>query len=154
MAVAKEPTVITTHGLGSCLAIILYDPAVKVGGLAHIMLPTADLVRKPDNPAKFPATALKSMLEEMDKLGCQRSRVICKLVGGARMFSALLATSKGSNTSNIGQRNTVEAKSALAALNIPIVAEDTGADYGRSVEFVVSSGTVLVHSFKAGIREL
>ena len=90
----------------------------------------------------------------MDKLGCQRSRVICKLVGGARMFSAQLATSKGSNTSNIGQRNTAEAKSALAALNIPIVAEDTGADYGRSVEFVVSSGTVLVHSFKAGIREL
>lgn len=154
LAVAREPAVITTHGLGSCLAIVLYDAQAKVGGLAHVMLPSPELVKNHTNPAKFPATAIATMLSEIERLGGSRKRLRAKLAGGARMFGALLTSSKGVGAANIGQRNTQEAKAELERLGIPIVAEDTGSDYGRSVEFLVSSGTVLVRSFKAGLKEL
>lgn len=154
LAVAREPAVITTHGLGSCLAIILYDPQAKVGGLAHVMLPSPELVKNQTNVAKFPATAIEAMVSEIERLGGSRSRLRAKMAGGARMFGALLASSKGAGTANIGQRNAQEARAELVRLGIPIVAEDTGSDYGRSVEFLVSSGTVLVRSFKAGLKEL
>ncbi|HBE72671.1 MAG TPA: hypothetical protein DDW31_00960 [candidate division Zixibacteria bacterium] len=154
LAVAREPSVITTHGLGSCLAIVLYDPQARVGGLAHVMLPSPDLVRDQGNPAKFPVTAIASMMAEIERMGGSRFRLQAKLAGGARMFGALLASSKGANTANIGTRNVQEARAELERLGIPIVAEDTGSDYGRSVELLLSNGTVLVRSFKAGLREL
>jgi len=154
LAVSKEAVVITTHGLGSCLAIVLYDAQAKTGGLAHVMLPSPELVKNQTNPAKFPISAIEMMITEIERLGGSRRRLVAKLAGGARMFGALLNTSKGVGTANIGQRNTQEAKAELERLGIPIVAEDTGADYGRSIEFVVSSGTVLVRSFKAGLKEL
>lgn len=154
LAVAREPAVISTHGLGSCLAIVLYDPQARVGGLAHVMLPSPELARHQGNPAKFPASAIKAMLDEIERLGGDRKRVKAKLAGGARMFGSLLTSRQGGNTANIGQRNVQEAKAALERLGIPLAAEDTGSDYGRSVELLVSSGTVLVRSFKAGLREL
>ena len=154
LKVAPEPAIITTHGLGSCLAIVLYDPQVKAGGLAHIMLPSPELTKDQNHPAKFPATAIPIMLKEMDALGCQRKRIVAKLVGGANMFGSLLKFRKETSCGNIGLRNAQQTKEELKRLGIPVVAEDTGGDYGRSVEFIVSSGTVLVHSFKAGLREL
>ena len=154
LAVAREPAVISTHGLGSCLAIALYDPQAKVGGLAHVMLPSSELVKNHTNPAKFPATAIAVMISEIERLGGSRSRLRAKLAGGAKMFGSLLTISRGQATANIGQRNTLEAKAELDRLGIPIAAEDTGLDYGRSVEFLLSSGTLLVRSFKAGLKEL
>lgn len=151
--IAKNPAIITTHGLGSCLAITIYDAELKIGGLAHIMLPDPDLVRNQNNPAKFASTAVKELIVEMENVGSVRSRMVCKLVGGANMFSKLLSTAKTSY-SNIGQRNIEQAKIELKKYKIPVVAEDIGADYGRSVEFFTSSGTVIVHSFKAGLKEL
>ncbi len=151
--IAKSPAIITTHGLGSCLAITIYDAELKIGGLAHVMLPEPDLVRNQGNPAKFVSTAIKELITAMENIGSPRNRMVCKLVGGANMFSKLLNAAKTSY-SNIGQRNVEQAKMELKKYKIPIVAEDTGADYGRSVEFLTSSGTVIVHSFKAGLKEL
>ncbi len=151
--IAKSPAIITTHGLGSCLAIVIYDPQLKIGGLAHVMLPEPDLVRNQSNPAKFATTAIKELITTLEGMGCSRIRMVSKLVGGANMFSKLLNSGKTSY-SNIGQRNTLQAKQELNNYGIPVVAEDTGADYGRSVEFLISSGTVIVHSFRAGLKEL
>lgn len=151
--IAKSPAIITTHGLGSCLAITIYDAELKIGGLAHVMLPEPDLARSQNNPAKFASTAVMELIISMENMGSSRSRMVCKLVGGANMFSKLLSTAKTSY-SNIGQRNVERVKIELKTHNIPIVAEDTGADYGRSVEFLISSGTVIVHSFRAGLKEL
>ena len=152
LRVAREPAIISTHGLGSCLAIVLYDPAAKAGGLAHIMLPMPELARDQTQFAKFPRTAVPVMLEQMQALGCLRSRITAKIAGGANMFASLLRSNK--QGTSIGARNVAETKAVLAALNIPIIKEDTGGDYGRSVELILSTGTVLVHSFKAGLREL
>lgn len=153
LKVARSPAIITTHGLGSCLAIALFDPQQKAGGLAHVMLPEPEAARNQSNPAKFATTAVRELVRALEAMDCPRSRLVCKLVGGANMFSKLLGTGKTSYT-NIGQRNIEQARRELEAQGIPIIAEDVGLDYGRSVEFLTSSGTVIVHSFRAGLKEL
>jgi chemotaxis protein CheD len=153
LQVAREPAILTTHGLGSCLAIMLYDPEAKIGGLAHVMLPSPDLSRHKLQPAKYPQTAIELMLQQMEALGCQRFRIRAKLAGGATMFAGLLLSHKTGGT-NIGPRNTMEARRVLNEVKIDIMAEDVGGDYGRSVEFILSSGTVLVRSFRAGLKEI
>jgi chemotaxis protein CheD len=148
-AVAAEGT-IATIGLGSCVAILLHDPVARVGGLAHVLLPSESMSRDQSNPAKFPATVVPLMLGEMRRLGANPDRVRAKIVGGASMFANLIPV----GGINIGERNVIATREVLAKLGVPIVAEDTGADYGRSVYLFVSDGRVEVRSLKKGSRVL
>jgi chemotaxis protein CheD len=148
-AVATSGT-ISTVGLGSCVAIILHDPVAKVGGLAHVLLPTESMSRDRSNPAKFPATVLPILVDEMQSLGANGNRMRAKIVGGASMFGNLIPA----GGINIGERNIIAVREVLAVAKIPIVAEDTGSDYGRSVYLNVVDGAVEVRSLKKGSRVL
>ncbi|HKO15439.1 MAG TPA: chemotaxis protein CheD [Gemmatimonadaceae bacterium] len=141
---------LTTIGLGSCVAIVLYDPVARVGGLAHVLLPHESMARDRDNPAKFPASAVALLLAEITRLGGDARRARAKLVGGASMFGNLLP----SGGINIGERNVLAAREALAARGIPIVGEDTGSDHGRTVVLHLDDGRVEIRSLKKGNREL
>ncbi len=148
-AVRRGAHVITTIGLGSCVAIALYDRDAGVGGLAHILLPSQSMSRETTNPAKFPETIVPVMMEEMRRLGSSSSaRISAKIVGGASMFGQLAA---GSGI-NVGERNITATREVLSAAGIPIVAEDTGQDYGRSVYFHLTDGRIEVRSLKKGDR--
>jgi chemotaxis protein CheD len=148
-AVRRGSDVIATIGLGSCVAIVLYDRDSRVGGLAHILLPSMTMSRETSNPAKFPETIVPLMLHEMQKLGAgSPSRISAKIAGGASMFGQLI---NGTGI-NVGERNIAATKEALAAAGIPLVAEDTGLDYGRSVYFHLTDGRVEVRSLKKGDR--
>jgi chemotaxis protein CheD len=150
-AVCKGQRVIATIGLGSCVAIALYDRDAQVGGLAHILLPSPSMSRETSNPAKFPQTIVPLMMEEMRKLGSSPgARISAKIVGGASMFGQLV-TGTGIN---VGERNVFATRDVLAAVGIPILAEDTGLDYGRSVYFHLDDGRVEVRSLKKGDRVL
>jgi chemotaxis protein CheD len=142
-------TVIATVGLGSCVAIALYDPSTQIGALAHVLLPSENMARDRTNRAKFPSAAVPMLLAEMKGLGSNGS-IRARLVGGASMFASLLPT----GGVNIGERNVVAARSALAAAGVPLIAEDVGGDYGRSVYFHLADGRIEVHSIKAGRRVL
>lgn len=144
-AVGEQGDTIATIGLGSCVAIALYDSASRIGGLAHILLPSMSLSRDTTNHAKFPETAVPLMLSEMRKRGAN-GNVSAKIVGGASMFGSLLP----SNGINMGERNIVATREVLAQHGIPIRAEDVGGDYGRSVYFDVKDGQVRVRSLKRG----
>jgi chemotaxis protein CheD len=148
-AVGRGEQVIATIGLGSCVAIVLYDRVTQVGGLAHILLPNKSMSRETENLAKFPETVVPLMLDEMQKLGVTDvRRVSAKLVGGASMFGQLV---NGTGI-NVGERNVLATREVLAARGLPILAEDTGLDYGRSVYFHLSDGRVEVKSLKKGDR--
>ena len=147
-AVSRGPLVLTTIGLGSCVAIALYDRDTSIGALAHILLPSPSMSRETDNPAKFPETIVPLMLEEMRVLGTRHARVSAKIVGGASMFGQLA----GGTGINIGERNVQATRDALAAAGVPILAEDTGLDYGRSVYFHLADGRLEVRSLKRGDR--
>jgi chemotaxis protein CheD len=140
-------TVIATVGLGSCVAIALYDPATNVGGLVHVLLPSESMARDRTNRAKFPSAAVPLLLAEMRGLGSGPG-VGARLVGGASMFASLLPT----GGVNIGERNVAASRAALAAAGVPVVGEDVGGDYGRSVYFHLADGRIEVHSLKVGRR--
>ncbi len=150
LKVSTAPNKIITNALGSCVAIILYDSVHKVGGLAHIMLPSTAFSKIRSNPAKFADTAVPEMLGMMKQLGALKTTTWAKIVGGAQMFANVLAEPLG----NIGQRNVQATKDILSKENIRIVAEDTGGDCGKSVEFNLDNGEVTVKSIKYGVNRL
>jgi len=134
-----------TLGLGSCVAIMLYDAQTKAGAMAHILLPSTSLAHDATNPAKFPATAVPLLIDRLKKLGADPRRLVAKLAGGASMFSQL--TSPG--TIQMGERNVVAARSALRTAEISIVREAVGGDRGRTVRFHVTDGHVEIRSVGA-----
>ena len=148
-AVSKGEGVISTIGLGSCVAIVIYDKQTRVGGMAHVLLPSEGLSRDKDNRAKFPGTAVPLLLEEMKKLGA-RGPFTAKIAGGSSMFGALLP----SGGINMGERNVLSSRQALSDAGIPLAAQDDGGDYGRSVYFHLDDGRLLIRSLKSGDRAL
>ncbi len=148
--VGKSPDILVTLGLGSCVGIALYDKVTKIGGLAHIMLPDSKQARAGQNPAKFADTAIPMLIEKMERAGASRSRIVAKIAGGAQMFSF----SDKNLQLSIGKRNVEAVKKVLASEKIPLVAEDTGGNHGRSVELHTDTGKFIVKTVGHGIKEL
>lgn len=149
LKVCKSPDVLVTYALGSCVGICLLDSSTGVGGLSHIMLPDSTAgVNAAANPMRFADTAIPMLIREMEKLGASRSRLRAKIAGGATMFT--LANDKF----NIGDRNVSEVKKMLARERIPILAEDTGADYGRTVFFYPETGVMEIRAAARGTKML
>lgn len=146
LRIGRAEDVLVTIGLGSCVAIILYDAAVQVGGLAHVLLPSPALSRGSPNPARVPQTAVPALLTEMAAAGASPRRIKARLAGGASMFAALSTP----GTIQMGERNVVAARHALAAAAIPIVGEAVGGDFGRTVRLLVKDGRVNVTSVMHG----
>ncbi len=132
-----SPDAITTLGLGSCIGIAIVDPVTKIGGLAHIMLPDSTAIRNSQqNIAKFADTGIAELVNQMIKIGAKKERMVAKIAGGAMMF----AFKSQSDLTMVGQRNAAASKQKLKELGIPLLAEDTGANYGRTVIFYPETG--------------
>jgi chemotaxis protein CheD len=144
-AAGQGEHVLVTLGLGSCVAIMLHDPAAHAGAMAHVLLPSRSLTRDASNPAKFPETAVPFLVEQLRQLDADPRRLVAKLVGGASMFAQLLAP----GSVQMGERNVAAARTALRAAAIPVVSEAVGGGAGRSVRFYVSDGRVEVRSVGA-----
>jgi len=145
-AAAQGDAMLTTIGLGSCVAIVLHDADRTIGGLAHILLPSESLAQDRSNRAKFPASAVPLLLEEMQRLGARPTRITARLVGGASMFAALMPA----GGLQMGERNLLATRDALGKARLPIVGEDVGGGHGRSVFFDIQSGEVQVRSMVKG----
>src|SRR5262249_13259862 len=150
LPVGSNDDVLVTIGLGSCVAVVLHDPVARVGGLAHVLLPSQALSRKDDSPAKFPQTAVPKLLELMSQLGANTRRTTARLAGGASMFAGLAAP----GTVQMGERNTVACRQGLMQLGVPIAAQATGGDHRRTLKLWVTDGRVEVSSVSHGIQSL
>ncbi len=148
--VSRAPASLITYGLGSCIGIAVYDATTKVGGLAHIMLPDSKQARLSDNPAKFADTAIPLMVNDMIRLGASKQRLRAKIAGGAQMFTFANQT----DIMRIGERNAEAVRIVLKSLEIPIVADDTGGNYGRTVELKLESGGFRIKTIDKGEKEL
>jgi chemotaxis protein CheD len=138
-----SPNGLTTLGLGSCVGIAIRDPVTKIGGLAHIMLPDSTVMRNGgQNIAKFADTGIEELVRQMEALGAKRSRMTAKLAGGATMF----AFNGNSSMVQVGVRNAEASQKKLQELKIPIIAQDTGANYGRTVIFYPETGDYVIRA--------
>ena len=143
-----HPGVLVTFGLGSCVGIALYDRKIKMIGLAHIMLPWSEQAKHNTNKAKFADTGIKQLLENMLESGSKKGNIVAKIAGGAQMFSFSQAT----DMIRVGQRNVEATKEVLQRLGIPIISEDTGGNYGRTIVFYSDDGRLMVKTIGYGIR--
>ncbi|UUZ95704.1 chemotaxis protein CheD [Paenibacillus sp. P25] len=149
--VAHLTGVLKTTGLGSCVGLTLYDNKAKVAGMAHVMLPSSDIAREGKlNIAKYADTAIPELIRLMETLGAQVRRMEAKMAGGAQMFSF----GAQSDTMRIGPRNVESCKELLSRYSIPLKGEDTGGNYGRTIEFDCVTGILLIRSVQHGNKEL
>ena len=141
-AIAAAPTRIRTL-LGSCVGVVLYDRVARLGGLAHIVLPTAH--GNIDHPGKYADTAIPALIVDLDRRlgGKARPRLIAKLVGGANMFQMDPGVRENSGL-NIGRRNQEAIEQILNTLTIPIIARDVGGSAGRRLTLDTTSGVVTI----------
>jgi len=141
---------LTTTSLGSCVALMLYDELMGIGSMVHIMLPDINLAKAKENRAKFANTVVEIIIKEMIDLGAVRRRIKAKIVGGANMFLSI----GRDNPIQIGARNIAAVKEELRKRQIRLIAQDTGGDYGRSVEFFLETGIVRIRSALHGNKEI
>ncbi|MFC5472039.1 chemotaxis protein CheD [Cohnella suwonensis] len=147
---AEGGAVIKTTGLGSCVGLTLYDPVLRIGGMAHIMLPSSDIARGDQlNVAKYADTALPELLDRLKKMGASPGRLVAKMAGGAQMFAFM-----GGDSMRIGPRNVEATKQMLDRFSISLIAEDTGGNYGRTVELSTGTGIFTIRSVQFGVKEI
>ena len=127
--ISRDPSVVFTTVLGSCVAVCLHDPDISTGGMNHFLLPKRE-GRAGEN-IRYGAYSMELMINEMLKQGARKDRMIAKLFGGARMSLAL---------SDIGASNGRFAHDFLAEESIPIAAESLGGNAARRVKFWPASG--------------
>ena len=138
--VCSSPDSIITLGLGSCVGVILYDPVKKIAGMLHAMLPDSTAIRNNINRPKFVDTGMDDLLEKMLRAGAVKGRMVAKIAGGAQMFGF----SSNNEMGRIGEKNVSASKKKLISFGIPLIAEDTGLNYGRTVEFFPDTGKYLI----------
>jgi chemotaxis protein CheD len=149
--IARHGDMLKTTGLGSCVGLTLFDEKTRIGGMAHVMLPSSEIARETDvNVAKYADTAIPELIDRMKQAGAATGRLIAKMAGGAQMF----AFASQSEAMRIGPRNVDSCKAVLSRLAIPLEAEDTGGSYGRTIEFDCSSGVLIIRSVQLGVKEI
>ena len=148
-AVTRVPHIISSSGLGSCVVVTLYDTKRKLGGLAHVMLPDSKNLNGCHPPYKYADTAIATLIKELRTIRASPRDMVAKLVGGAKMFS-----SSGDFSPGIGDQNIVSIKRILKQQLIPVTGENTGGDYGRSVEFYLDTGGVVVRAIGKEAEEI
>lgn len=132
---------LVTYSLGSCVAVVLYEPNKKVGGMIHIMLPESNIEkdRVNMNPYKFVDTGVPALFKELFKLGCKRNDIIVKVLGGSNVMDK-------NKFFNIGERNYVAVRKILWKNNIMIKKEDVGGHKSRTVRLDIETGRLKVNS--------
>lgn len=139
----NRSTIFTIPNLGSSMALVLYDPVTRVGGVAHIVLPESSLDSNgnSDLPGKFADQAVPELVKQFMELGGQSRLATISLVGGAQMFNF---GGGGGNLLNIGTRNATAIRAALSKNNLAIEKADIGGNKGKSLKFVLATGEVIV----------
>jgi len=128
-----------TYALGSCIAVAVYDPAAKVGGLLHYMLPdsTLDAGKARETPGMFADTGIPLLFKSCYGMGADKKRMVVKVAGGASILDE-------SNFFRIGQKNIMAMRKLFWRNNILIDAEDTGKNFNRTVRLDVGTGRVFI----------
>lgn len=145
-AIARQPCILVTYALGSCVGVCLYEKKRRIGGMVHILLPSRAAAVNQDNAFKFADSGVKKLLDGMLCRGAERQSIIAKIAGGAEMFQQEMLNSQ------IGKRNVAAVKAVLRELRIPLAAEHTGSNFGRTIWLSCQDGSLKVRTVNNGIQ--
>lgn len=128
------------YGLGSCIALAVWDPRVRVGGLAHFMLPSGPA--NSGSPVKFIDTGLDTFLRALEAQGAVLNRSTLKAAGAAAMLTV------GGGLA-IGKRNAEMMQTSLTERGLNLTAASLGGNVGRTVQLEVADGRFLIKSLSS-----
>ncbi len=151
LAVTNSPAAtIVTHALGSCIAVCVWDPEAKVGGMLHFLLPEAKLNpdRAQKQPGAFADTGIPLLFQTAYKAGAEKKRCHVKLLGGAAISNA------GHGGLDVGKRNAMAAKRLLWQNGVMVHGEALGGSESRTVSLSVADGRLRVSCGRDVIQEL
>ncbi len=150
--VAESPHIIVSEGIGSCVVVMLYDIKLKIGGMAHVMLPYSEMSEMQERNSglfAFADTAIDALMERLRMKGALLMNVEAKMAGGAKLFPSYKGSGMG-----IGHHNVISIKRILQRKLITLEGWDIGGHHGRSVKFYLDSGRVVVSALQMGDREI
>jgi chemotaxis protein CheD len=138
-----------TYSLGSCIAVVIYDPVVRVGGILHLMLPEAsmDLEKAKRKPAMFADSGIPVLFKQSYQLGASKKSAIVKIAGGSQIMDE-------NGVFNIGKRNHLAVRKIFWKNNVVIAAEHVGGNVNRTVRLEMATGRLLVKVSGFGEIEL
>ncbi len=141
--------VLITYSLGSCIAVVIYDPAVRVGGILHYMLPESsmDPEKARRKPAMFADTGIPMLFKSSYALGAQKKNLTVKVVGGAQILDE-------DGVFNIGKRNYMALRKIFWRNNVLVSAEHVGGSVNRTVRLMMDTGRVILKVSGLGEMEL
>ncbi len=137
----KSPDVLSAIALGSCVGVVIYDPLIKISGLAHVVLPKSsenkarNLERDRDRPGKYADLAIPTLINKLKRMGALKLHA--KIAGGAGVFKILIEN----YTDHIGIRNSNAVVEQLKKYRIPIIAADVGGEASRTIQFYTETLT-------------
>lgn len=130
---SKTPHLVNTI-LGSCVAVCIHDPVLKIGGINHFMLPlwNGQGLASP----KYGNIAIEKLIEKMYSFGCNKNNLRAKVFGGGEVIQTKIAQF------NIGERNIQIAFELLEEYKIPVLGSSVGGKQGRKIQFFTKTGEV------------
>jgi chemotaxis protein CheD len=133
--------VLVTHGLGSCVAVMAWDPVIRIGGMLHFQLPSAALSpdRAKESPGTFADTGIPLLFERMYMLGAKKRDIVVKVAGGGSFHGE-------TDTFDIGRRNYTMMRKIFWKNQVLIAAEDIGGNRSRTARLFVDTGQVTIQS--------
>ncbi len=140
LAVSNVPNeVLVTYSLGSCIAVVIFDPCAKVGGMLHYMLPESSLdpEKAKANPRMFADTGIAMLFKQSYLLGAKKENIVVKAVGGAQILDP-------NGVFNIGKRNYLAMRKIFWRNNVLVAAEHVGGTVNRTVRLEMGSGRVIL----------
>lgn len=138
--VSREPgDQLVTYALGSCVALVVYEPDSKIGGILHYMLPESGLDKKKadEAPYMFADTGVPLLLQRLYNLGAQKRKLIIRLAGGAQVMDP-------AGVFNIGKRNQLAVKKLLWKEGLLVHAEHLGGTVSRTVRLDINDGRMMI----------
>jgi chemotaxis protein CheD len=147
--IAQPGFVLVASGIGSCIVIALYDPDLRLAGLAHPLLPQPHQLMPDAPPGRFVPTAARRLRALMVRQGASPRRLVAWIAGGANLFPDL-----GHAIGDVGERNIAAARTVLGAAGIPILGEAVGGERGRTMTLDAANGEVTVTAFGRAEAEL
>jgi chemotaxis protein CheD len=140
MAVSNSAEeLLITYSLGSCIAVIIYDPVASVGGMLHYMLPesTLDPEKARRNPCMFADTGITHLFKSSYRMGAKKENIVVKTVGGAQTLDP-------NGVFNIGKRNYLAMRKIFWKNNVSVAAEHVGGEVNRTVRLLMDTGAVIL----------
>lgn len=135
--------------LGSCIAITLWHPRARIGGMCHYLLPSRAGAQIPELDGRYGDEAFLLLIREAVAQATNPADYEIKVFGGGNMFPQVRKHAR----LEVGQRNIERAFALLDALNLPITARHVGGEGHRSLIFDVWSGHVWMKYIQADGQE-